>query len=577
MKGPDSRELLERGVIKGPEASQLVIDVSEAAPKACEEPYGLFPCSTKAVPNLFLVAVYGYLLFVAANFISDGSELLLEVLNPGIIGGLVLPILGAFPDALLVLVSGLGGSPAEAQEQVMVGMGVLAGSTIMILTVAWAGSLYVGRCDLDGPGNTAKDRTLTRTSDLTGTGVTTDEQTRFGAWIMMASTIPFAVVQIPLLDGQPAQGPEASAIGAVISFTGLAAYCAYQVASPWLQQKRIDQARLTFLQTRALQGVSNRASKLFGGGRGGLFRGDGVTPNQQALEKVFAYFDGNKNGLLERKELEGLMLGLGIEYEGDVPPEEEVRTWMEDFDVNQDGKLSKHEFLEGMGRWAKKLASQKASRRWATFSSAARPAQEHEEFWAAKASEAKVTWDLLQTEMGGGEDEEEEGGGEEKLTPGQVYRKAAGLMLAGAAIAGVFADPLVDSIGSFSAASNIPPFFVAFVVTPFASTASELVSSLTFAKKKRKRNISLTYSQVYGAITMNNTVCLGIFLALVHFRALTWNFSSEVTVILLTTFAVGALGGSRTTFPLWTAAPVLALYPLSLGVVAFLDTYLGWT
>jgi hypothetical protein len=39
-------------------------------------------------------------------------------MNPGIIGGLVLPILGALPDALLVLVSGLGGTPAEAQEQV---------------------------------------------------------------------------------------------------------------------------------------------------------------------------------------------------------------------------------------------------------------------------------------------------------------------------------------------------------------------------------------------------------------------------------------------------------------------------
>lgn len=30
----------------------------------------------------------------------------------------MLPILGALPDALLVLVSGLGGTPAEAQEQV---------------------------------------------------------------------------------------------------------------------------------------------------------------------------------------------------------------------------------------------------------------------------------------------------------------------------------------------------------------------------------------------------------------------------------------------------------------------------
>ena len=33
--------------------------------------------------------VYGTLLLVAAKCISDGSELLLEILDPGIIGGLV--------------------------------------------------------------------------------------------------------------------------------------------------------------------------------------------------------------------------------------------------------------------------------------------------------------------------------------------------------------------------------------------------------------------------------------------------------------------------------------------------------
>ena len=32
--------------------------------------------------------------------------------------GLLLPILGALPDALIILVSGLGGTRAEAQEQV---------------------------------------------------------------------------------------------------------------------------------------------------------------------------------------------------------------------------------------------------------------------------------------------------------------------------------------------------------------------------------------------------------------------------------------------------------------------------
>lgn len=70
-------------------------------------------------------------------------------------------------------------SRLQAQEEVMVGVGVLAGSSVMLLTVAWAGSLLAGRCDLAASNGTAQDLTLTRRFDLLGTGVTTDEQTRF--------------------------------------------------------------------------------------------------------------------------------------------------------------------------------------------------------------------------------------------------------------------------------------------------------------------------------------------------------------------------------------------------------------
>jgi len=38
------------------------------------------------------------------------------------------------------------------------------------------------------------------------------------------------------------------------------------------------------------------------------------------------------------------------------------------------------------------------------------------------------------------------------------------------------------------------------VLTPLASNASELVSSLRFAARKRPRAISLTLSQIYGAV-----------------------------------------------------------------------------
>ncbi|KAL8242631.1 hypothetical protein R6Q59_012933 [Mikania micrantha] len=106
------------------------------------------PCTTTVIGNLFLIWVYGYLMFVAAKYLSTGCELMLEILGPGVVGGLFLPILGALPDAMLILVSGLSGNLETAQDQVSVGMGLLAGSTVMLLTVKWGTCIIVGKCDL---------------------------------------------------------------------------------------------------------------------------------------------------------------------------------------------------------------------------------------------------------------------------------------------------------------------------------------------------------------------------------------------------------------------------------------------
>lgn len=135
---------------------------------------------------------------------------------------------------------------------------------------------------------------------------------------------------------------------------------------------------------------------------------------------------------------------------------------------------------------------------------------------------------------------------------------------------------------------------MAFVLTPLASNASELLSSLKFAARKRRRNASLTFAQVtvgsqcnsstsfmfamhctapsdmhvhsevstntllcpgllfrkeanrghdmplksacmlqvYGAVTMNNTLCLGLFTLVVSRQRLDWVYSSEVTAII---------------------------------------------
>jgi hypothetical protein len=217
----------------------------QAVATMCEEPYGFLPCSLSTVGNLFLMSAFGFLLFFAAGLISEGSELLLEVLDPGVVGGLLLPVLGAFADCMIVLVSAVGGTVEQAQEEVAVGLGVLAGSTVMLLTIAWAGSLWAGRCDLTGPGGTAVNRKLTEANknSLTETGVTTDNETKNGAIIMGISCLPYLFVQIPLIDGHPAEGPEAALAGAVCCLVGFVGYSAYQIYFPVLQKKKMEDAR----------------------------------------------------------------------------------------------------------------------------------------------------------------------------------------------------------------------------------------------------------------------------------------------------------------------------------------------
>ena len=76
---------------------------------------------------------------------------------PSLVGGLALPVAGALPDTLIVLASGFHGAAArggahprrELREQVDVGVGALVGSTVMLLTVVYGGSILAGRCAVD--------------------------------------------------------------------------------------------------------------------------------------------------------------------------------------------------------------------------------------------------------------------------------------------------------------------------------------------------------------------------------------------------------------------------------------------
>ena len=114
----------------GAGVSAPMAPASPAAPKppldSCYgERNGIFPCSSTITGNFILMLFYAAVLGAAAKFISDGAEMLLDFgFPPSIIGGVVLPVMGAVPDCAIIVASGMG---ADAQKKLSVGMGTLAG------------------------------------------------------------------------------------------------------------------------------------------------------------------------------------------------------------------------------------------------------------------------------------------------------------------------------------------------------------------------------------------------------------------------------------------------------------------
>lgn len=539
--------------------------------EGCSENYGILPCSTTLGGNLFLVVVYGFFMLKAAQLLSDGSEMLLAVINPGIIGGLVLPILGASPDALLILVSGVAASEKNAQSQVLVGMGLLAGSTVMLLTIVLGSCIIAGRCDLQDVGNgkmMMKPRTLTKKYSLYGTGISMDSQTKISAWIMIISVLPFIVVQFPKLFGHPVTFPF-KVTSCILAIIGLLGYCGYQVISPWLQERRITMARERYQQLLSVKRLSQFSYEKWGG----LLNSDG-SPNDNVLTKLFYFADKNEDQKLSEAEVRGLIIGLGLPdaltLHG-IETDNVVDKWMSEFDiVEADRALTKEEFIAGMSRWIKSAI------KWSKEQNKGEQ-KPVDRILSHAANDAELSLQaLLDTNADDGEGEDDEQEETETLGTKKLVFRAVLKITVGAALAAIFADPLVDAIEGFSTVSGVPSFFVSFVATPFATNFSEAVSSFMFASKKRKQHLSLAFSQIYGSVTMNNTLCLGVFLIVVLLKRVAWDFSSEVLVVVVVTLIMGFLSGFKVTFPLWMAILALFLYPASIALVVILDYVFGW-
>jgi len=155
-----------------------------------------------------------------------------------------------------------------------------------------------------------------------------------------------------------------------------------------------------------------------------------------------------------------------------------------------------------------------------------------------------------------------------------IKKKAVGMLFVGTVLVVTFSDPMVMVIDEVGMRTGIPLFYVAFLVAPLASNASELVAAYDQARKKTKDGMTRALQCLTGAACMNNTLCLGVFLGIIYFRRLTWAFSAETFAMLFGQLLVGLVGLNRT-MRLWHGLLVLLVYPGTLALYWVLENELG--
>lgn len=514
--------------------------------------------------ELFMMIGYGYILFVAANLIGDGCEKLLLIYGPGIVGGLVIPILGAVPDGAIILVSGLGGgSKAELQKQIAVGVGTLAGSTIMLLTVPFAASIWFGSRALgpSGEGLTHSDSRskkcpLVRDTFLWSDGVTVNSSIPMSAKLAIVTSLSYLIIQIPAFMYSGAKDASArehlpALIGLIVSVSAFFAYSWFQItdANALEQQgKRETQKKMQQWQ-RSLEGKFGQGNRV--------------------LRMVFEKFDTKgENSITLENMKDGLQL-LGL----DLTRSELVQTFTK-FDTNTDGQIDFNEFKNFAKNYFNIVAQSHGS---SSGSSSVSPPNATEGTpLLYKQDELRVN-SIFQENTRSGDEEEEAEEEEEylELTDRQLIMSALLLLISGTALVTVFSDPMCSAIQAFAETTGIPAFYISFIITPLASNASEVLASLRFAKKKTTEAVSLSAASLFGAACMNNTFCLSIFFALIYFRGLTWSFSAETIAILIIIWSVG-MNGLRQFYRNWQGIFICALFPFSLVLVAILNPILDF-
>mmetsp|Transcript_16664 Transcript_16664/g.35287 ORF Transcript_16664/g.35287 Transcript_16664/m.35287 type:complete len:583 (-) Transcript_16664:198-1946(-) len=560
-------------------------------------------------------ATYGYILYCGANMMSDGSELLLFVPQfAGIIGSIVIPVLGAVPDGIMVLFSGLG-DPAEAQEKIGVGVGTLAGSTIMLLTIPWFMAVLGGRVDIkNGIPDYTTDQKLTHTglSTLTKTGVKFRSQITANAKIMLITSLTYLVIQVPAFyadDQKAGDGIQelrrenacesmAALTGMVLCFAMFMGYLYLQYLATLPKEKQSGSQReliksklqdwMQWLQTK-ISGVKMSPAPVMSYTPSYMIARAANVGIQQYMADFRSRYSLNSmdaeanRALLSKVTFDEQFRGMLRYFFGKYADPRDVKMSRDDFDkmlkdlrlhgatadvlfgqidADNDGCIDNEEFVECFKLLAT-LPENDGRRRRSTLPLPKNHLEDDED------------------EDDGDENGEQEDIPEEwkDLSPEDqrrsILRSSFYQMGLGTLLVIIFSDPMVDVLSEIGRQSGISSFYIAFVIAPLASNAGELIAAFNYASKKTPQTITIALSTLEGAACMNNTMGLGIFFALIYFQGLAWKFTAETITTIIVQLIMFILVMSAKKQNVLFGLLILMLFPGSLFLVWFLENKVG--
>lgn len=553
---------------------------------------------------LFLFFAYGYVLFWSSGLISAGSELLLLVPSlSGIVGSVVLPVLGAVPDGAIVLFSGLGPKDV-AQQQLSVGVGALAGSTIMLLTIPWTLAVYAGRVNLgpDGKGTYKRPKgplgqgwgklTPPGNKSLTRTGINVNDGVKAGGYIMLITAVPYLIIQGAAFgagcgtkDGtvcHPKTEHWFSLVGMIYCILAFFGYLYYQVKTAGNENKEAKREQVIREQIRlgaltfdaAYQDLlKEHVDATNDDNENTALLKTQKTDSQlkKSLAAFFRKYDADGNGTISRGELPKLLMDLNMSTMNSDKIFDAI-------DTNNDGQVDFKEFTKC---FIKILLTKQQHDRNPTgkFSMTKAILARDSSFDRAVNDEVALVEEapLDDDDNDDNDDEEEEEEVPEDLAhlsaDQQMFRikvRAAWQMIVGTFVVLLFSDPMVDVLNQIGVRMGIGSFYVAFVLAPLASNASELIASYNYALKKTRTTITISLSALTGAACMNNTFCLGIFLALVYFRGLEWQYAAE-TISILFVELIMVYFASKLSQNLLHSLLIIVIFPLSIVLVAGIE------